>query len=307
MHCSKCSEELPTDGDFVTCFGCKSELHFQCSGIKKNTYLAKGKENKVKWRCVSCREDSRKSDSNTPTDATKTFSIDDSVMFKTLIEELKSDILSEIREVLKKGFMEAKEEIIAEFKSLSETVEKLKKDCAEKDRKIEDLYNQVNNLDQYSRNKNFEIENLENVNGECVEEIVLNLAAKLEIDLKADEIDAAHRLPTRANSNRPPRIIVQLTSRKKRDIFINKKNQIAVLTNQDVIGGNNKNRIYVNENLTAFNRDLLWRAKGRAQETGYKFVWYKFGKILVRKNENSREVLKIFSYTDLDKIKAADN
>lgn len=117
MSCSKCSEALPSDGDFITCFGCKGDLYFLYSGIKKNTYLAEGKYNKSKWRCVNCREENK--NPNTPTDPTKTFSIDDSSNLKTLIEELKTDILSEIREEFKKGFLVAKEEIFAEFKLLS--------------------------------------------------------------------------------------------------------------------------------------------------------------------------------------------
>jgi Baculovirus FP protein len=145
--------------------------------------------------------------------------------------------------------------------------------------------------------------NIEQRQGEVVEDIVLDLAEKLGIALRVDEIEAAHRLPTR-QANRPSRIIVQFASRKKRDLFISKKK--SVITSQLLIGDSlnsvaGQKRIYINENLIPFYKDLLWRAKERAKEAGYKFVWFKRGKILVKQNEDST-IISINSFADLDKI-----
>jgi hypothetical protein len=62
-----------------------------------------------------------------------------------------------------------------------------------------------------------------------VEDIVLKLAGYMKIELTREEIDAAHRLPQRKNTG-PAKIIVQLTSRKKRDEFVRARSQAAPIT-----------------------------------------------------------------------------
>lgn len=128
------------------------------------------------------------------------------------------------------------------------------------------------------------------------------MAEKLDIDLNVNEIEAAHRLPSRiANKSR---IIVQLSSCKKRDLFLYKKR--TVLSSNILTGGSSQvgeNRVFINENLNPFYKELLWRAKGVAKDLGYKFVWLSRGKILVKKSEETKQVIKINSFLDLDKIK----
>jgi hypothetical protein len=68
------------------------------------------------------------------------------------------------------------------------------------------------------------------------------------------------------------------------------------------VGGKINSRIYINENLSPFFRELLWKSKIRAKEAGYKFIWYSFGKILVRKDASDNKVFKVFDFDDIDMI-----
>jgi Baculovirus FP protein len=194
-----------------------------------------------------------------------------------------------------------REDLSLQVKDLNVSVELLKKQNIEKDRVIEALTIQVNSLDQYGRKKNIEITNIEEKRGENIEEIVLNLAEKLDVDLAAHEIESAHRLPTR-NADKVAPIIVQFASRKKRDQFLEKKK--TVVSSNLLTGGTSEvgeRKVYINENLAPFYKELFWKTKQRAKDAGYKFVWIKRGRIFVKKNE-TEPLLHIHALTDLNKI-----
>jgi phage host-nuclease inhibitor protein Gam len=214
-------------------------------------------------------------------DLTKTFKEN----FAHLVEELKS----------------IKTDLTGQVRELSNSVEVLKNNNEEKDKVINALVLQVNDLEQYGRNRNIELINVEETEGEVIEDILSNLAGALGVDLVQSDIEAAHRLPSR-KADRAPRIIVQFLSRKKREEFL--RNKRTVVTSNRLTGVNSQDgqkKVFINENLTSFYRDLLWRAKTRAKEVGFKFVWCRRGKIFARKDE-ATSVLKINSLQDLDKI-----
>ena len=205
--------------------------------------------------------------------------------FKRLSEEIKT----------------LREDLSLQVKELNSAVELLKKQNTEKDRVIEALTTQVNSLDQYGRNKNIEIANIEEKRGEDIEEIVLKLAEKLDVELAAHEIEGAHRLPTR-NADKVSPIIVQFASRKKRDQFLDKKK--TVISSNLLTGGTSvvgQRKIYINENLAPFYKELFWNTKQRAKDAAFKFVWIKRGRIFVKKNE-TEPVIHIRAFADLTKI-----
>jgi putative hemolysin len=57
------------------------------------------------------------------------------------------------------------------------------------------------------------------------------------------------------------------------------------------------NNIYVNEHLTASNKNLFWLARNTKQ-LGYKYCWTKGGKIFIRKDEESR-VIRVTKTSDI--------
>lgn len=49
--------------------------------------------------------------------------------------------------------------------------------------------------------------------------------------------------------------------------------------------------VYINDELTANNRRLLWMAKTKAKECGWKFVWTRNGHIYAKKSETSLAII----------------
>lgn len=85
--------------------------------------------------------------------------------------------------------------------------------------------------------------------------------------------------------------------RKEKKIFINSTKNIFSVQNNNMP---NANRIYINEQLTKFNFNLFNHAESLKQH-GYNYVWYKFGKIFVRKTGNSN-ILVIRSMKMVDNL-----
>lgn len=112
------------------------------------------------------------------------------------IEDLKLELQSSFKG-LSDEILQLKTEFSSEFRDLKNEVKQLKKQLVEKDTIIENLTNQVNVLNQYGRNKTFEIDNIEEATGEDVELLVLNVAKILNIGVKEEDIDVAHRIPSR--------------------------------------------------------------------------------------------------------------
>jgi hypothetical protein len=135
-------------------------------------------------------------------------------------------------------------------------------------------------------------------------ENVTSIAAKviqlINVQLCADDIEVAHRVPSR-NKDNPSPIIVQFLRRKKRDeIISNRRN--TVLTNSELLNDNRlSGRVFVNESLSPFFKELLWKTKMIGRERDYKRIWYKNARVLVRKTDGS-QVIVINDFADLDKM-----
>lgn len=62
-------------------------------------------------------------------------------------------------------------------------------------------------------------------------------------------------------------------------------------TNTQTTKSNNEDTVFINDELSAHNRKLLWLAKAKAKEQGWKFAWYKNGQVLAKKkNETSNTI-----------------
>ena len=69
-----------------------------------------------------------------------------------------------------------------------------------------------------------------------------------------------------------------------------------------VTGDNNdKNHMFINEQLTAHKRHLLWLAKTKAKESNWSFVWVKNGNIFAKRNEISNPII-INNTSDIELI-----
>ena len=49
--------------------------------------------------------------------------------------------------------------------------------------------------------------------------------------------------------------------------------------------------IFVNENLTRFRKNLLWKTKQKAKENGFKYTWMTNGNVFVRRSEIHNSIM----------------
>lgn len=104
--------------------------------------------------------------------------------------------------------------------------------------------------------------------GENLLSKVNELARVLDVpELTIHEVAAVHRLPSRPE--KIPGIVVRFTSQATRDVWLDKKAKLRTT-------GTN---IYINENLTKFNRELLVKMKEWARQKGFSYVWHRNGKL----------------------------
>jgi len=209
-------------------------------------------------------------------------------------------------EELKKKNIEMKKENEQLNKRLTEVEVKLEEltktkmsEAVEMKSAVNKVQQNQNELEQYSRNKNIEIYGVDGDRKENLKDTIQRIAEGLNLhNFNYDHIDKAHRLPTR-NKNRPETIVIQFKTRHYREEWLmGKKGRI---TNDDVFQKGNKTKIYVNEHLTPFYKMLIWKSKQQLKAT-YKYIWFKEGRIQLRKDDTTHQVQIIKSEEDLSKL-----
>ena len=107
---------------------------------------------------------------------------------------------------------------------------------------------------------------------ENVTEIILSLASKRDVNLTANDISIAHRLPVkrpRLNSEsnvtrRHPGIIVRFISRQKRNEMYSNGMKAKNISDFPLQG---MNKLFVNENLTQRRKRLFWVDKQKQKNS----------------------------------------
>jgi hypothetical protein len=92
-----------------------------------------------------------------------------------------------------------------------------------------------------------------------------------------------------------------MATRAARDQWLAARKTIK-LTNDDIFENANKDKIYINEDLTKHVRNLLWTAKNELRPT-YKYIWVQGGKVLIRKDDPADAKIKVIrSLNDIDSL-----
>ncbi|XP_022188177.1 uncharacterized protein LOC120356269 [Nilaparvata lugens] len=188
-----------------------------------------------------------------------------------------------------------------ENKKLIKNFASIEADNANLKTRVSVLENKINEMEQYSRRMNIQIDGIPVTQGEKVDDIVEKLGNLLEVASPIESVLSMHRVPS-INAKKCQPIIVQFSNpmqrrkwleayRKKRDVTSTDLNPVL----------QPKTNIYINEHLTRENKTLLAATKAVAKERGYQFVWVRQAKIYVRKEHNSKAV-RIFTHDGLQKL-----
>lgn len=227
---------------------------------------------------------------------------------KVSIQQLNSSVTAtnnEFREEMSRAFTKLAETM----SNLASEVNELKEQNKKKDLCIQNMEKRVNMMEQQILSKNLEIKNVPN------EEISANdvikiIAASVNVDVQDSDISNAYKKKKRDDTitiiefcslNKKRELLSKLRGHKvKGEIFNNTSKTNSNNSNNNLVN-NTANYIYINDQLSAHNRQLLWIAKTKAKENGWKFVWFRNGHLLAKKNENSTAVL-ISNVCDLELI-----
>lgn len=185
----------------------------------------------------------------------------------------KIDELTSVIELKEKRIKDAE----ARIQDLSESVH-----CSED--LINDLSVRLAQSEQYLRKNCIEINNVVQ-SDECSDmTVVMKLSAKLNLELIESDVEVVHRVPPR-NKENIPAIIVKFFDRKKRDKFLLAKKSVKTLKNKDInpASSDPEKKVFINESMSTYYKQLMWKAKQRAKEKSFEYVWFTGGKLLARK------------------------
>lgn len=188
------------------------------------------------------------------------------------------------------------------FDNFTEQIDDLRRENTDLRHQLNTAYNEINDLQQYTRRNNIEISGIDEKQDEDTDKIVMSVAAAVGVNISQSDIDISHRLPRRSDqANKPSPIIVRFTRRTVRNKIYQQRKHLRTNPTK-IIGNTNTNSVYINENLSPFNKRLFYLTNCRRKEANYKFIWTNNGKIFTRKSPGETAV-HIATHKDIDKIK----
>ncbi|XP_059217663.1 uncharacterized protein LOC131997085 [Stomoxys calcitrans] len=227
---------------------------------------------------------------------------DDIAELKTGMVDLKSSLqliaasISSLSIDLKSHMDSALVEMNKNVATIAAQVVELQKKDKEKSEQIDELNKRIQRLEQQAIDKNIEINNVEDMDIEA-EVLVKRITDSLGVDVSRDHISHTYKI------KRKKKIIVEFSTLNKKKELMGKLKSHRVKAN--VAKGEPENEsggyVYINDELTMHNRRLLWAAKMKAKENGWKFVWVRNGVIYARKNESSSLII-LYNASDLESI-----
>lgn len=148
--------------------------------------------------------------------------------------------------------------------------------------------------EQRAKENNVEIQCLPEHNGENLLKTVMQLGSVVSCQIRESDVVNCTRVgKVNRDSQRPRSVVVRLQSRYMRDKLLaacmkhNKANQLDKL-NSSLLGiAGSRQAVYVVEHLSAYNRALQAKARAVKKEKGYRYLWTREGRVLLRKDESS--------------------
>lgn len=171
---------------------------------------------------------------------------------------------------------------------------------------IINLTTRVNQMEQHARSSNIEMQCVPEYKSENLMTLTKQLGSIIGCQVTDDHILNCTRVAKlKRDSDRPRSIVVQFCSPKIRDSFLaasiefNKSHADAKLNSSHIGIAGEKKPIYIMEHLSPTNKAIHAAARTKAKAIGYKFVWVRGGRVLMRKDDTSEyRVIKDIAYLD---------
>ncbi|XP_063835600.1 uncharacterized protein LOC135084792 [Ostrinia nubilalis] len=186
------------------------------------------------------------------------------------------------------------------------------KDLEAKNSQLQTQLNSLNNrlasIEKMSRNQNIEIQAVPESRNENPSAIFQNLCKAINLQMTDDKIHSCRRVAKlNPSSDRPRNILVTLVNPRLRDEVLsachryNKQHKNEPLDTTHLGLPTERHRIYITEHLSPDCKALHAAARKAAREKNYKYVWVKYGRVYMRK-EDTAACVHVKSTDTLDKL-----
>lgn len=306
MICARCNAVV---NDSTQCSCCKKLLGFCCAGVSEQGYRKLGAERRSVWKCSSCR-----AEATSPLPTTDPVTLDSIMMelramknhlasLPVLLQDVKS-IKNEIEE-LKKS-CEFNSSILDDHNMRLQSVENELPKIAALQENIHSLSNEVtvlrselNGRDQWQRLNNIEIKGVPLKKNENLFTVVDQISIAVDYPIQKSSINYISRIPMQ--NSKEKLIIVSFTNRYIKEDFIASARSKKTLLAKEIGFSDSTQSVFLNDHLTPEYKRLLTSVKTTLKAKGYQYIWVKYGKIHVRKNDSSKIVI-VNNHTDLNKL-----
>lgn len=178
----------------------------------------------------------------------------------------------------------------------------LKKEVKELNKRMCNLEEEQENLNLYSRRDCLEFHGIPESHGENTDELVKRVGELVGVEVGQTDISVSHRLPTKRG--RIPTIIAKFTKRSTRDKIYQAKGNLKTYNSSHIGLTRSSENMYINESLTQRAKELFYRVREFRRIHNFKYVWTKYGKPYLKKDEEARSI-SFGSAKDFDNFKAS--
>ncbi|CAN7945795.1 unnamed protein product [Ixodes pacificus] len=311
--CFHCKGQIDDDDGVLECSECRFRYHIgTCAGVTEKSLRGKKPGFKEIWKCKTCLSARARTRSTLEDGQSKDESPDVQQQLTrimgmlTILAPLKQQVDELVG--MKQTVMDIEKSVQAMSDNYDEVLRKMKEHDSEikelrkkvnqleQERKTDEtnqLKKELNKLEQYGRRNNLEVHGLVETINENLLEKLNKIADQIEVPpLTKDSVEAIHRVLAR--TKKTSTVIVRFVNRNERNAWLQNKQKLR----SEADDGN----VYLQENMTASNRQLFYDVRTKAKHLSYKFIWHKEGCSYVRKQEGA-PTNRIEHEGDLEKIK----
>lgn len=327
-QCDSCGNVIKRSQTSVFCNECNKSFHAVCQSVSKDVLKLLEDGQQQRWSCHNCDPEAPRNRPDCVANeaaqqmASCSTSEDSSVLLlRELLEKI--SVMQNEQSELKQLFNSWNSVINDHTKTLSEQTKALEavqcnlskvNDGLDKlfgenfalRKRVCDLEDKLNILEQESLRNTVEIHGVPISNDDAPSAIVCKTGLALGIKLDGSDIEAAYRVGKKHSirSKHPP-LVVRFAQSSMAEEFVRSRRVKRNLSLSDLhlnIGNvNAASPIFVNEALTQTNRRLYALARDLKRNGKVKYLWVRGGRIFVRKSEGGDRI-SIRSESDIETL-----
>ena len=195
-------------------------------------------------------------------------------------EVLKGSFRGELRDEMSEMIKTIVDGVVSglrdQIQSISEENMALRRENESLKIRVQKLESAADNAEQYSRRNCLRVSGVRENGNENTDELILEMARLMNLDLSLQEIDRSHRVG-KPNAAKPCDIIVKLSTFRSREKLYRARRQLKDTGHAGV---------YINEDLTKFRSGLLYNGRKLAKARRIWGAWSSNGTILIKDNDS---------------------